>query len=124
MRNQENATLLGEHFSDIWADAQRTRSIFFRALILGTLAPASPQRGCAPRPAPGMLTVALTLRNRIQHAYRSRRRTILRRLLISGRSTVTTLLTNQRDRLEDLHLTQRRAGDRCSDAVEGIIGEK
>jgi hypothetical protein len=101
MRNQENSTLLVEHFSDICANAQRTRSIFFRALILGTLAPASPQRSCATRPAPGMLTVALTLRNRIQHAYRNRRRTMLRRLLISGRSTVTALLMKQRDRLED-----------------------
>jgi hypothetical protein len=100
MRSQENSTLLGEHFSDIWADAQRSRSIFFRAFILGTLAPASPQRRGATRPAPSIFTVALILRNRVQHAYRNRRRTILRRLLISGRSTVTALLMNQRDRLE------------------------
>jgi hypothetical protein len=65
-----------------------------------------------------MFIVALTLRNRIQHAYRNRRRTILRRLLISGRSTVTALLMNQRDRLE------RYAGDRWSDAVESAIDEK
>jgi len=118
MRSQENSTPLGEHFSDIWADAQRSRGIFFRALILGMLAPASPQRGCATRPAPNMFIVALILRNRVQHAYRSRRRTILRRLLISGRSTVTALLTKQRDRLE------RYAGDRRSDAMESAIDEK
>jgi len=118
MRSPENSTPLGEHFSDIWADAQRSRSIFFRALILGTLAPASPQRRCATRPAPGMFIVALILRNRVQHAYRNRRRTILRRLLISGRSTVTALLMNQRARLE------RYAGDRRSDAMQSAIDEK
>jgi hypothetical protein len=118
MRSHENSALLGEHFSDIWADAQRRRSIFFRALILGTLAPASPQRGCATRPAPSMLTVALILRNRVQHAYRNRSRTMLRRLLISGRSTVTALLMRQRDRLG------RYAGDRWSDAVESATDEK
>jgi hypothetical protein len=118
MRSQENSITSDTLFSDIWADAQRTRSIFLRALILGTLAPASPQRGCATRPAPSMLTVALILRNRVQHAYRNRRRTILRRLLISGRSTVTTLLMRQRDRLG------RYAGDRRSDAVESAIDEK
>jgi hypothetical protein len=65
-----------------------------------------------------MLTVALILRNRVQHAYRNRRRTILRRLLISGRSTVTALLMKQRDRLG------RYDGDRWSDAVESATDEK
>jgi hypothetical protein len=118
MRSQENSIALDTPFSEIWADAQRSRSIFFRTLILETLAPASPQRGCATRPAPSTLTVALILRNRVQHAYRNRRRTILRRLLTSGRSTVTALLMNQRDRLE------RYAGDRRSDAMESAIDEK
>jgi hypothetical protein len=118
MRSQENSIASDSPFSEIWADAQRSRSIFFRVLILGTFAPASPQRRCATRPAPSMLTVALILRNRIQHAYRNRRRTMLRRLLISGRSTVTALLMKQRDRLG------RYAGDRWSDAVESAIDEK
>jgi hypothetical protein len=118
MRSQENSIASDMPFSEIWADAQRSRSIFFRALILETLASASPQRRCATRPAPSTFTVALILRNRVQHAYRNRRQTILRRLLISGRSTVTALLVNQRDRLE------RYAGDRRSDAVESAIGEK
>jgi len=112
MRSQENSIASDTPFSDIWAAAQRSRSIYFRALILEMLAPASTQRRCATRPAPSMFIVALTLRNRIQHAYRNRRRTILRRLLISGRSTVTALLMNQRDRL-----------DRRSDAVESAIDQ-
>ena len=118
MRSQENSITWDRPFGEVWADAQRSRSIFLRALILETLAPASPQRGYATRPAPSMLTVALILRNRVQHAYRNRRRTILRRLLISGRSTVTALLMRQRDRLG------RYAGDRWSDAVESAIDEK
>jgi hypothetical protein len=123
MRSQENSISSDIPFSEIWADAQRSRSIFFRALILEMLAPASTRRRCATQPPPSMLTVALILRNRIQHAYRNRRRTILRRLLISGRSTVTAMLMNQRDRLEG-HLAERYAGDRWSDAVESAIDEK
>jgi hypothetical protein len=118
MRSLENSIASDTPISDIWAAAQRSRSIFFRTLILGMSAPVSTPRRRATRPAPSMLTVALILRNRVQHAYRHRRRTILRRLLISGRSTVTALLTNQRDRLE------RYAGDRRPDAVESAIDQK
>jgi hypothetical protein len=34
MRKQENSTLLDAHFSDIWADAQRSRSILFASLVV------------------------------------------------------------------------------------------
>jgi hypothetical protein len=107
MRSQENSITSDRPFSVIWADAQISRSIFFRVFILEMLAPASTRRRGATQPAPSMLTVALILRNRVQHAYRNRRRTLLRRLLISGRSTVTALLMKQRDRLED------RLAERC-----------
>jgi len=34
MRNEDNSTLLAAHFSDVWADAQRSRSAIFKSLVL------------------------------------------------------------------------------------------
>jgi hypothetical protein len=36
MRNEDNSTLLNAHFSDVWAESQRLRSIIFRSLVLKT----------------------------------------------------------------------------------------